>query len=201
MKLNQDLFTGEVDLDFMDFPANGYDIFADMKIAHGADTGSRILSRMSTVNPGLRLPIRYVTVSAGLGAKILREYVRAAQEYAMDVIAFTAHTKIPESEARQMYNGENMDDVIFNLGSQAANAGCHAIVLEAERLRNERVRGLPLKKLVTGIRIDPKDAGSQSRVTKLGDLAELKDCVDYVVVSSKYLENPDALRAYFAALL
>src|SRR3989338_4195242 len=124
VKLNQDMFTGQIDPRFMEFSNEGYDIFADMKIAHGADTGERILANISRVEPSMSLPtvlpIRYVTVSAGLGSKILGEYVAAAHPLGMNVVAFTAHTKIPEEEVRQMYRGENMDDVIYNLGETAS---------------------------------------------------------------------------------
>jgi len=83
----------------------------------------------------------------------------------------------------------------------AYEGGCHAIVLEGEKLKNERIRNLPLRKLVTGIRIDPTDRGTQSRVTALGDLAPIRQLVDYVVVSSKYLRNPTSLMVYFESLV
>jgi orotidine-5'-phosphate decarboxylase len=136
-----------------------------------------------------------------LGSTILSEYVKFARQSGIDVIAFTAHTKIPPEEVDRMYKGENLDEVIFNLGQIAYQGGCHAIVLEGERLQNERVRRLPLKKLVTGIRIDPSDKGTQNRVTTLGDLGKVKQHVDYVVVSSRYVSDPRSLGAYFSALL
>lgn len=200
VKLNEDVLTGRIDPRFRKFAENGYDVFADMKICHGADTGERIIERLTSEGHG-NLPIKYVTVSAGLGSEILRKYVDLGRSRGIDVIAFTVHTKIPAEEVTGMYAGENVNDAISNLGQVAYRGGCHAIVLEGDKLKDPRIRDLPLKKLVTGIRIDPTDRGSQSRVTALGDLQQVKDHVDYVVVSSKYVDDEKKLANYFAALL
>ncbi|MBI1979098.1 MAG: hypothetical protein HYS62_03515 [Candidatus Aenigmarchaeota archaeon] len=196
VKLNQDLLTGIIDPRHRQFPENGHDIFADLKLSHGADTGERIIERIRR-----SLPVNYITVSAGLGSTILGEYVRYTNQHGINVIAFTAHTKIPPEEVSRIYAGEDLDDAIFNLGQVAYEGGCHAIVLEGERLNDQRIRGLPLRKLVTGIRIDPSDVGTQSRVTSLDTLSDLKQHVDYVVISSRYVNNPESLRGYVSTLL
>lgn len=191
VKINEDLLTDTINPQYSVFP----NIFADMKISHGADTGERIIRRITQ-----KLPLRYVTVLAGLGSTILGEYVLTQNRQGIYVIAFTAHTKIPEGEVSRMYRG-SLDDTIYNLSWEAHKAGCHAVVLEGDRLRNLGIRDIPIKKLVTGIRIDPSDRGTQSRVTSLGDLSYLKDHVDYVVVSSRYINNPSSLGGYVAALM
>ena len=96
-----------------------------------------------------------------------------------------------------------MSDVIFNLGEVAYDGGCDAIVLEGAALEDPRIRNLRLKKVVTGVRIDPNDKGQQRRVTALDSLSEVKQMANYVVVSSRYLgqEKRPALAKYFAALL
>ncbi|MBI2542735.1 MAG: hypothetical protein HYW24_00930 [Candidatus Aenigmarchaeota archaeon] len=195
VKINEDLLTGPIDLRHRQFPENGNEVFADLKISHGADTGERIIQRVIRY-----LPINYVTVSAGLGSTILGEYTRSVP-HGVYVVAFTAHTKIPEQDVRRMYGGQSLDDVIYNLSEVAYDGNCDAVVLEGERLKDQRIRSIPIKKLVTGIRIDPTDRGTQNRVTALDDLAELKKYVDYVVVSSRYVGNPRSLTAYFSALL
>ena len=198
VKINEDLLTGTIDSRHRQFAESETGIFADLKLSHGADTGERIIRRVTEYGG---LPIRYVTVSAGLLSTVLSGYVEYAHRHGIDVIAFTLHTKIPAEEANSVYVGDDLDDKIFNLGNAAYEGGCDAIVLEGERLQNERIRGLPLKKLVTGIRIDPSDRGTQSRVTALDDLKKVKQYVDYVVVSSRYVSNPRSLGAYFSALL
>ncbi len=193
VKVNIDQVTGPVNRKLNDFK----NIFADLKIVHGPDTGERILTALSANLPN----VRYVTVGAVLGPTILRQYVEMAKKHSMEVVAFTAHTKIPEQEVQSMFGGQSLDDVIYTLGKCAADAGCHAMVLEAERLKDPRIRSLPIKKLVTGIRIDAEDKGTQSRVTTLETLREQIDAVDMIVVSSRYLQNEYALKHYFSTLL
>ncbi|MBI4162802.1 MAG: hypothetical protein HY513_03900 [Candidatus Aenigmarchaeota archaeon] len=201
-KINEDLLTGTVDPRHRRYGDEyGCDVFADLKIGHGADTGERIVERV--IRPPSVLPVSQITVMAGLGPTILKKYAKLLHDCGIEAVAFTAHTKIPAEEARKMYRGETMDDVIYNLGQVAVEGGFDAMVLEAERLKDPRIYGLPIKKLVTGIRIDTTDRGSQSRVTGLGELAEVKDNVNYVVVSSRYLgsDKRAQLRGYLAALL
>ena len=200
VKINQDMFTGKTNIRFSNFSFHGIDIFADMKICHGPDTGERIIDRMMNLEY-VSIPVKYVTVAASLGPKILGEYVKSAEHDGIYVIAFTAHTKIPEADVKRIYGRDNLDDVIYNLGEIACEAGCHAMVLEGERLKNEKIAKLPIKKLVTGIRIDASDRGTQSRVTSLNELSELKEKADYVVVSSRYVSKPESLAGYFKALL
>lgn len=196
VKVNLDAITGPVDPRYRQFAENDYVIFNDLKIAHGVGTGKRTIDRALE-----HLPFKYFTVFAGLGQTMLRGYNEHARNHGMLPITFTVHTNIPPEEALTMYKGETIEDAIYNLGAQAAAADFDSIVLEADALRNDKIRNLPLKKLVTGIRINPQDAGVQSRVTALGDLAELKEHVNYVVVSSKYLGKPKELASYFATLL
>ena len=203
VKLNQDAFTGPIDPRYRkEFSDAGIPIFADLKVAHGAGTWERILDKITGEDEG-NLPIRYATAAAGLGPTILKKYVSGARERGIAVVAFTAHTKIPTNEALAMYAGSDMDDVIYNLGLAAADGGCDAMVLEGERLKADRIRGLPIKKLVTGIRVDISDLGEQNagRVTGLEELAEVVGGGHYVVVSSRYLDKPKTLVPYFRALL
>jgi len=198
VKINQDLMTGHVDAGLMRMP----NVFADLKISHGSDTGERIIDQVDSHFPDLR----FVTVAASLGPEILGQYVRYAKTRGrhrggVGVIAFTAHTKMPAEDVQRVFKAEDLNEAILRLGQVAVDAGCDAIVLEAERLKDQRIAKLPIKKLVTGIRIDPEDKGSQSRVTSLDQLSEVLKDVDYVVVSSRYLEKPEALRFYFTQLL
>lgn len=197
VKLNQDALTGPIDGRHRVFKdERGCAIFADMKIIHGYDTGKRIIDRLLS-----QIPVDYITIAAGLGKTILREYVEIGYERDIDIIAFTAHTKIPEEEVRKMYRGQTLNNVIYNMGEIAYEAGCHAIVLEGSRLRSKKISSLPIRKLVTGVRINPEDKGTQSRVTSLSELAQIKDVANYVVVSSRYVRNLETLRGYFTALL
>jgi orotidine-5'-phosphate decarboxylase len=181
---------GAIDPDLKRFKT----IFADKKISHGADTGSRILKRLAE-----DLGPRYVTVSANLGHSILRKYVEEARKYGMDIIAWTVHTKTSPEDAQKMYK-RPLNDVILNLAEMAWGAGCHAVVLEAGMLEDERIRELPIKKLVTGIRIDPSDKGSQKRVSSLEEVAKMKEAINYAVISSRYLEDIEATTQIVEAL-
>ncbi len=187
VKINEDAFIGSVDERFREFPDNGIDVFADLKTGHGASTWRRILDRIQGPD-GARLPLRYATAAAVLGPTILREYVQHAKGYGTDVIAFTAHTKTPSGEARLIYAGQNMDDIVHSLAGMAALGGCHAAVMEAERLRDPRIRNLPIRKLVTGVRMEGTAAGEQQRVTPFSELAARRNDVEYVVISSSYLK-------------
>ena len=81
------------------FKEIGFDIFADEKIFHGADTGYRIIDELKA-----ELDVDYVSVAALLGQKILREYVEKARKQNVKIISFTIHTKIPEKDAEEMHN-------------------------------------------------------------------------------------------------
>lgn len=169
-----------------------------MKIGHGADTAERIIDRIIVKE---KLPLSYVTFSACMGSTILSEFAKISYQRNIKPIAFTAHTKIKEDEVKRMYGDRSLDDVIYNLASEAYYGNFHAVVCEAERLRDQRLKDLQLKKLVTGIRIDVSDRGTQSRITALDELSKLKQHVDYVVVSRKYVDKPETLVGYFSALL
>ncbi len=199
LKLNQDLLTGLIDPRYMHFVDNGNDIFADLKISHGADTGQRIIRRITDRKYG-NLPIKYFTVAANLGPTILRQYSEFAHQDRINVIAFTAHTKIPQDEVEETYNRE-LKDVICTLSNNALKGDCDSIVLEGRMLEYLGIKEIPLKKLVPGIRIDASDRGTQNRVTKLDELARLKGSIDYVVVSRRYLGDQRVLSEYFSALL
>jgi orotidine-5'-phosphate decarboxylase len=200
LKVNQDLFTGFIpEGAFAELSAKlnclDYKMFADMKIAHGYDTGRRIIQNLNEV-----VPIDYVTVSAGLGRTMLKEYVKIGKEFGTKIIAFTDHTKIPEDEIVEMSNQSLMESISVKT-RMASDAGCDAAVMEASMLKHPRIAQLPIKKLVTGIRIDPSDRGTQKRVSSLEDVASVKPLADYVVISSRYLENEAALKQYIDALL
>jgi len=181
VKINQDQLTGSIDRRFKKFRHDGYPIFADMKISHGSGTGKRIIRRL------LRdLSMNYVTVSATLGREILEEYVKFGNQHGLHTIAWTIHTKTSPADAERMYN-QSLRDGMFNLVQMASDAGCHAAVMEAGMLRDERIKNLPIKKLVTGIRIDPSDKGEQKRVSSVEELADLIPHAHYAVISSRYL--------------
>jgi len=158
-------------------------IFADVKIKHGPNTGKLIISKVKKY-----LPADFFTVDASLGSKILKDYVKIADKLNSKIIAFTVHTKIPSEDAEKIYKS-SVKETIYNLGSIAAEAGCDAIVLEARLLGCEKIRNLPIRKLVTGIRIDPSDKGAQARVSSLEEVKSYKNLIDYVVISSRYLDN------------
>jgi len=194
VKINQDLVeTRDPSLRLFGDRFNG-GIFADMKIAHGASTGKRIMRGVAE-----HLPFDYVTVSAVLGRDILKRYVEAAAEHDAGVIAWTVHTKTSPGDAMIIYR-RSVSDVIYNLAQMSGEAGCAAAVMEAGRLEEERIRELPIRKLVTGIRIDPEDKGEQSRVSALGQLAQCRNDVAFVVVSSRYLNDPESLQKIFDSL-
>jgi len=192
VKLNVDALTGTIDSRYMAFR----NIFGDLKISHGADTGKRLIAKMVKKE---KIPLRYVTVSANFGPQILKEYVEAGREYGVDIIAFTVHTKIAPEHVERMYN-RSLADEIYILGQIASEAGCDAMVCEGAMLKDERIRGLPIKKLVTGIRLDPADAGTQKRVTAVEELTRLKPYVDYAVISSKNVNNFESLKEVLYAL-
>lgn len=173
--------------------------FVDEKLAHGHGTAERTLRRLKQQD---MLPnAGFYTVSAGIGRKILKEYVETGRQLGIETIAFTAHTNMPPEDVKEVYGTGSVEEAIAHLGGIAADSGCHAIVLEADMLQNPAIRNLPLKKLVTGIRIDPMDKGQQSRVTSLESLLRNLEHIDYIVVSSRYMENPGALIHYFSTIL
>ncbi len=196
VKLNEDLVTGSIDPLYRLFKTNhSASIFVDKKISHGPDTGGRIVEELLK-----DLSMDYVTVAASLGQDILKKYVENNNAHGVNTIAFTVHTKISPEDALRIY-GRPLNDVIYTLAQMASDAGCDAAVMEAEMLKDERIRELPIKKLVTGIRIDPSDKGTQSRVTALLDLADLKPLVSYAVISSRYLTDPNSLKDIIYALI
>ena len=190
VKLNQDLLTGHIDPRYRMFNP----VFADLKISHGADTGERILDQLESY-----LPIRYVTVSANLGKIMLHKYVERGRRSGVDIVAWTVHTKTSQEDAERIYR-QSINDAIFNLAQTATEAGCHAVVLEANMLEDERIRKLPIRKLVTGIRIEPSDKGSQQRVSSLEDAAAKKLEIDYAVISSRYISDLEKLAQVIDAL-
>lgn len=196
IKLNEDLLTGSVDERLKKFKNDrGCSIFVDMKISHGYDTGKRIIDRLCRY-----LPVDYVTVSAILGIGILREYVRTGNDRGIRIIAWTIHTKTSSEDALAIYK-RPLADAIYNLSQIASDAGSDAVVIEGEMLRDQRIRSLPIKKLVTGIRLDPFDLGTQKRVTAAEELSKLKPYVDYAVISSKNVGNFESLKEIFHKLM
>ena len=195
VKINQNLVTGAIDERLRKFSdETGCQTFADMKIAHGASTGRQIMERLSEF-----LPFDYVTVSAALGGNILREYVEEAAKHNAKVVAWTVHTKTSPEDAQRIYR-RPLPDVIYDLSRISGEAGCDAVVMEAGMLDNQRIRELPIRKLVTGIRIDPSDRGEQSRVSGLVELSKHRSDIAYAVVSSRYLEDPESLKLFFDLL-
>jgi len=196
IKLNEDLVTGTIDKRYKRFKDDkGCSIFADMKISHGYDTGERIIDRLCKY-----LPVDYVTVSANLGAGILREYVKTSRKRGIKTIAWTVHTKTSSEDALRIYR-QSLADAIYGLARIASEADCDAVVLEGEMLSEEKIRNLRIKKLVTGIRIEPSDKGTQKRVTTLETLAALKPLVNYTVISSRYVSNFENLKSIFYRLI
>lgn len=193
VKLNVDALTGAIDPRYRAFR----NIFGDLKISHGADTGKRLIAKIVEHE---KLPVSYVTVSANFGPEILREYVKAGRDYGVNIIAFTVHTKISPRDVERMYN-RSLADEIYVLGQIASEAGCDAMVCEGAMLRDERIRNLSIKKLVTGIRLDPSDLGTQKRVTAVKELAELKPHVNYAVISSRNVSNPESLKEVLYTLV
>lgn len=184
VKINEDMMTGCIDQRYRLFMQDyGCSIFADKKIFHGPDTGERIIERLHK-----SLPADYVTVSARLGTDNLKKYVEAGREYGMNIIAFTEHTKVSKEDSERM-NKQPIEDVIYTLAQIASEAGCKAVVLEAEMLKHEKISELPIKKLVTGIRLDASDKGAQKRISILEDVKNLKSKIDYAAISSKYVSN------------
>ncbi|MDI6798775.1 MAG: hypothetical protein QMD12_02145 [Candidatus Aenigmarchaeota archaeon] len=186
VKLNVDALTGAIDPRYRAFR----NIFGDLKISHGADTGKRLIAKIVDHE---KIPLSYVTVSANFGPEILKEYVEAGRAYGVKIIAFTVHTKIAPEYVERIYN-RSLADEIYILGQIASEAGCDAMVCEGAMLKDQRIRSLPIKKLVTGIRLDPADVGTQKRVTAVEDLRNLKPHVDYAVISSKNVSNLESLK-------
>lgn len=186
VKLNVDALTGTIDSRYRTFR----NIFGDLKISHGPDTGKRLITKIVEQE---KLPISYVTVSANFGPEILKEYVKVGRDYGVNIIAFTVHTKISPRYVEIMYN-RSLADEIYVLGQISSEAGCDAMVCEGAMLRDERITSLPIKKLVTGIRLNPSDAGTQKRVTAVEELAKLKPSVDYAVISSKNVRDLESLK-------
>lgn len=181
VKVNQNLFT--LSSDMLYFP-KGHEIFADMKIYHGAGTGITLLNQLNSV-PGMC----YVTVSSE--APQLSEYVIAAEKLrhssrkeGIKIIAFTKHTKLSEEEVSSQHGNMPIQDVIFALAQHAADAKCHAVVMEAGMLKDSRIKALPIKKLVIY-----SQSPSQKRVTTHADLMAMRRDIDYLVVGSSYLED------------
>ena len=198
VKVNGDLLTASVDSKLREFPDHGYDVFADLKLAHDPAMGEDVVRRVTGRNY-TNLSVKYVTIFAGLGPAMLGDYARRLG--GINLVAYTAHTKMDEKEALQAYNASDMDELMLRFGTSAHTAGFDSMVIDGERLKNKSIRDLPVKKLVTGVRLRTEERGDQSRMTLLGDLAKMKEHVDYVVVSSRYLSKPRELEAYFAELL
>ena len=203
LKINQDLLTGVLSRDEQNYLSNlgferermGCQIFADMKISHGSDTGTRIIERVKNA-----IPLDYVTVATDLGTDILKEYAEIGKDEKIKIIGFTKHTKTPPKDVMRDHN-KPLADVIYTRAKMASEAGLDAVVMEAPMLKDERIAQLPIKKLVTGIRIDPKDLGTQKRVSSLEDVANVKRLTDYAVISSRYLSDNDLLKQVIDALL
>lgn len=174
---------------------NKCSVFADTKIKHGPKTGGRVIDRVAKY-----LSSEFFTVDSSLGPRILKQYVEKAKEHNAKVIAFTVHTKISREEAKRIYNN-SVEDVVYKLGLTAIDGGCDAIVLEARLLGIEKIKNLLIKKLVTGIRIDPKDKGTQARVSSLDEVKRYKESIDYVVVSSRYLKDPEKLKSILYSVI
>jgi orotidine-5'-phosphate decarboxylase len=205
LKINQDLLTGVLSREEQDYLGNirflrnerGCQIFADMKISHGGDTGLRIIERVKNA-----LPTDYITVATDLDLKILKEYAEIGNDEGVKLIGFTKHTKIPPEDVQRDHN-KTLADVIYTRSQMASEAGFDAVVMEANVLKDERIAKLPIKKLVTGIRIDVSEKGAQQRVSSLEDVANVKPLTAYTVISSRYLGSgkEDKLKQIIDALM
>lgn len=196
IKINDDALTGDIDPAYRDlFKTKGCKIFADKKICHGPDTGERIIKRIYDA-----VPVDFVTVSATLGTGILKEYVDICRNYGVGVIAFTVHSKISEFDAEKVHR-QPVNDAVYSLSQIASDAGCHAVVLEAKMLKEDRFADLPIKKLVTGIRLDESEKGKQARPSLIRDMIELKSSIDYAAISSKYVSDSKKLEKVINLLL
>ncbi len=191
VKLNIDAFTGTIASNYVGFSH----IFADLKVAHGADTAKRVMERVREGG----LDIELVTMAASMGGEILHDFVEDNKKHGTGVVAFTVHTKIAQEEVQRMY-GRSLEQQIAVFGAIAQEAGCAAMVCEGKMLEVPEIKALQIPKLVTGIRVDPKDAGSQRRVTKLEDLVRVIDGVEYVVISHKNVAAPETLPDIVRAL-
>ena len=84
--------------------------------------------------------------------------------------------------------------MIYVLGKMANKAGCKAIVLDGRMLLKHReIRDIPIKKMIAGLRLDSDDKGSQSRIARLVELNHIKKFADYVVISSRYVREPEKI--------
>lgn len=193
LKLNPASFIGEGATEYSVF--EGVPIFVDTKFGRGPDNAKRSVDKINDI-----LPINYFTVAANLGEEKLKDYVKMAEDYNSKVIAYTIHTKIPEKDVKRIYNNP-LEVAMYNLGELAYDAGCDAMVLEARMLNDKDILELPIKKLVTGIRFDLSEKGTQSRITTFDELANMKDKVDYSVISKRYIEDPYKLDQIATVLL
>jgi orotidine-5'-phosphate decarboxylase len=193
VKISQDLLTGNISKGLGLISKH---IFADIKLAQSVEIGGRTIDVLCENIPNLS----FVTVQASLGPKMLRGYVDFASKRNVEIIAVTAHTHMSEQAVNRVYNGRDLEDSIYSLAKIATDVGCHAVVLEGEMLKNFDIRNLPIKKLVTGIRLDVSDKGMQDRVTGLDDLSKLKEHLDYAVISSRYLHNPGLVSGFMELL-
>ncbi|MBS3050849.1 MAG: hypothetical protein J4400_01750 [Candidatus Aenigmarchaeota archaeon] len=169
--------------------------FIDAKFYDDPVGSERSIRRLHPV-----LPVSYFTIAAPMGVHMMRQHVRFAHELGMEVLAATAHTHMPPGDVRDTYNVDCIP-AIYSLGNNALEAGCDGIVLDGEALKNPDIQGLPLKKLVTGIRLKLHERRRQSRITLLEEAKELKEQMDYAVVSSGYLDKPEELIEIFKSLL
>ncbi len=178
------------------FKDMGYEIFGDLKIFHGCNTGYKSIEEVTS-----ELPLDYITVSASLMEKNLRGYVEKGKEDGIKVIGFTIHTKIPEDEAKTLY-GKTVSQVIYELGKISEESGCDAITTDVKALEeSEGLRNLKIKKLVPGVRINPSDKDYQARISPMEKVKKLKDYIHYVVMSKRYLNDRDAIERFIDLII
>lgn len=187
VKLNDYSFRNNYS-DYTVFRELGCEIFADLKIFHGAGTGYKTVQEIEK-----QLKIDYFTVATHLGKKILSEYVKKAEEDKLKVIGFTAHTKISEQEIMQVHNN-SLENTVYLLGKIAVESNCHAMVLDAASLQNPKIQSLPIKKLVPGLRLEKGEEGEQARASLLQKTDFSK--IDFALISSRYLENKQKLTEF-----
>ena len=169
--------------------------FVDAKFYDDPVGSERSIRRINSV-----LPVSYFTIAAPMGEHMMKQHVKFAHELGMEVLAATAHTHMPPEDVESTYHVD-CNEAVHSLGLNALEAGCDGMVLDGAALRKTNIQGIPLKKLVTGIRIRPEERRRQSRITLLDDAKELKEYIDYAVISSGYLDKPEDLIAVFEALL
>ncbi len=129
-----------------------------------------------------------VTVHASGGKTMMEAAVR---ELGSRVAAVTVLTSLSDGECRFIY-GDSATKTVFAFAQMAAAAGCTYIVCSGHELA--MLKGLPLKKIVPGIRPEwYPTKGDQKRVMTPREAMDAG--ADYLVMGSAIRKSPDPLEA------